>query len=74
MRLRRLVCIVLAVLKMHRQDCDHCSALQECWGIDMRKRLEELAKQEQAPDDRRAGAAQSGFAINDLVRFRSRVS
>jgi len=70
MRLRRLVCNVLAVLKMHRQDCDHCNTLQACWGIDMRKRLEELAKQEQAPEDRSTGAAQSGFATNGPLRFR----
>lgn len=30
---------------MHESDCDHCKSLQECWGIDMRRRLEELEPQ-----------------------------
>jgi hypothetical protein len=63
MSLRRLLCNVLAVLKMHHQDCDHCNALQECWGIDMRKRLEDLTRHEQAPKDKGTGAAQSGVEI-----------
>jgi hypothetical protein len=70
MTVTRLLCTVSAVLKMHSQDCDHCKALRDCWGIDMRKRLQELATQEQAPEDRSTGAAQSGFAINGPGRFR----
>ena len=34
---------MLAILKMHSPGCDHCDVLQDCWGIDMRSRLQELA-------------------------------
>lgn len=47
MTLRRLLCAALSLLKIHEPDCDHCDVLQECWGIDMRKRLEELRPQQQ---------------------------
>ena len=46
MNLRHVLCKGLTVLRMHDPDCDHCYVLQECWGIDMRKRLEELSKPE----------------------------
>jgi len=46
MNLGHLLCRVLAVLRIREPVCDHCKALQECWGIDMRKRLEELSPQE----------------------------
>jgi hypothetical protein len=42
---KRGLCIVLTLLRMHRPDCERCSALQECLGHDMRKRLEELREQ-----------------------------
>jgi len=51
MNLRHLLCRVSAVLGIHEPVCDHCNVLQECWGIDMRKRLEELAQQEQVSKD-----------------------
>jgi hypothetical protein len=50
MTLRHLLCKVSAVLKMHRADCNHCNALQECWGLDMPRRLAELSKQEAASE------------------------
>jgi hypothetical protein len=46
MNLRHLLCKGLVVLKMHDPGCTYCSALQSCWGLDMRKRLEELGKRE----------------------------
>lgn len=46
MKLKLLLCKGLGVLKMHGADCSHCNALQECWGLDMKRRLEELGKQE----------------------------
>lgn len=45
MSFKRGLCIVLTLLRMHRPDCERCSALQECLGHDMRKRLEELREQ-----------------------------
>ena len=45
MSFKRGLCIVLTLLRMHRRDCERCSALQECLGHDMRKRLEELREQ-----------------------------
>ncbi len=36
----------MIVLKIRDLNCDHCNALQECWGIDMRRRLEELSPKE----------------------------
>ncbi len=41
MNVRRLLCRALAVLKRHLSNCDRCNALVGCWGIDMRKRMEE---------------------------------
>jgi len=49
MKLRHLLCKVMIVLKVRDLNCDHCKALQGCWGIDMRRRLEELRPQEPAP-------------------------
>ena len=45
-KLRHLLCKAMFVLKVRDLNCDHCKALQECWGIDMRKRIEELRPQE----------------------------
>lgn len=42
MPLRHRICAVLTLLRLHSQDCEHCGALQECWGLDMRRRLMEL--------------------------------
>ena len=45
---RRLVtlgerlCYVLTLLKMHRPDCERCHCLPECWGDQLRKRLQDL--------------------------------
>lgn len=46
MKLGHLLCRVLAVLRIREPVCDHCNALQDCWGIDMRRRLKELSPQE----------------------------
>jgi len=46
MNLGHLLCRALAVLRLREPVCDHCNALQECWGIDMRRRLEELRPKE----------------------------
>ena len=49
MKLRRLICNVSSFLIMRRPNCDRCNALEDCWGIDMRKRLEELGNQKNGP-------------------------
>jgi hypothetical protein len=46
MKLRHLLCKATIVLKMRDLDCDYCKVLQACWGIDMRRRLEELRPRE----------------------------
>ena len=45
MILKHLLCKAMIVLKIRDLNCDHCKALQTCWGIDMRRRLEELRPQ-----------------------------
>jgi len=35
------ICYLLALLRIHSPDCEHCKA-REKYGIEMRKRLEEL--------------------------------
>jgi hypothetical protein len=42
---KRGLCVVLTLLRMHRREYERCSALQECLGHNMRKRLEELREQ-----------------------------
>ena len=49
MKLRRLLCNALSFVRMHRPDCEHCNSVEECWGIDMRKRLQELGESQQEP-------------------------
>lgn len=39
---KRSLCRLLIFLHLHSIDCERCSAFNECWGDDMRKRLEEL--------------------------------
>jgi hypothetical protein len=46
MNLGHLLCRVFAILRIREPFCDHCNALQECWGIDMQRRLEELSPKE----------------------------
>lgn len=70
MNLRPLLCSALSFLRIHPPDCEHCNTVQECWGTDMRKRLEELNKQEQGP---KLGApelpgARSAIASNAFTR------
>jgi len=36
-----LRCSLLALLRIHSPDCEHCKAREE-YGVEMRKRLEEL--------------------------------
>jgi hypothetical protein len=36
-----LRCYLLSLLRMHSPDCEHCNA-QQAYGVEMRKRLEEL--------------------------------
>jgi hypothetical protein len=40
--MRRWICYLLSLLRIHRPDCEHCDACECCWGEDMRKRLNEL--------------------------------
>jgi hypothetical protein len=37
----KLSCYLLSLLRIHHPDCEHCKA-REKYGIEMRKRLEEL--------------------------------
>ena len=46
MKLGHLLCKAMIALKIGDLNCDHCKALQACWGIDMRRRLEELRPQQ----------------------------
>jgi hypothetical protein len=46
MNLRHLLCRALTFVRIQEPFCDHCKALQECWGIDMRRRLAELSPHE----------------------------
>jgi hypothetical protein len=39
--LRRRICCVLSLLRIHSPDCEHCMAHLTC-GDELRKRLEEL--------------------------------
>ena len=41
MNLRRCICYLLARLRIHSPDCEHCKAREAC-GREMLKRLEEL--------------------------------
>jgi hypothetical protein len=34
---------------MSRPNCDRCNTIEDCWGIDVRKRLEELSGHEKRP-------------------------
>ena len=43
--LRRGLCSALTFVGLHSKDCGCCAALEECWGLDMRRRLEELNEQ-----------------------------
>jgi hypothetical protein len=44
--LRDRICYLLARLKIHSPDCEHCNARATCWS-EMQKRLEELSWQTQ---------------------------
>jgi hypothetical protein len=39
--MRRWICYLLAPLRIHSPDCEHCGAHEMCWG-EMRERIEEL--------------------------------
>src|SRR5207302_5536587 len=41
-RWRRWFCFLLNFVRLARPDCEHCNEYVECWGTDMRKRLDEL--------------------------------
>jgi len=41
---KTLVCMALECARLHRADCEKCGRSQQCWGEEMRKRLEELRK------------------------------
>jgi hypothetical protein len=43
--LRRGFCSALTFVGLHSQDCEHCTAIEKCWGLDMRRRLAELNEQ-----------------------------
>ena len=44
MKWRLWLCTILAFMKVHRADCDRCGWAHECWGADIRNRLEELRR------------------------------
>jgi hypothetical protein len=39
----------LEFARLHRADCERCGRFQDCWGDDIRKRLEELREFERSP-------------------------
>jgi hypothetical protein len=39
--MRRWICYLLTLLRIHSPDCEHCNAHETCWG-EIRERLEEL--------------------------------
>lgn len=41
-KVRRWLCTALDYARLHRADCEECGRLQQCWGEDIRKRLEQL--------------------------------
>lgn len=41
MNLRRRICHLLSLLRIHNPDCERCNDREICWG-EMRERLEEL--------------------------------
>src|SRR5207302_192067 len=43
-RWRRWFCFLLNFVRLARPDCEHCNQYVECWGTDMRKRLDELRR------------------------------
>ena len=48
--LRSRICHLLSILKIHNPDCEHCKAKLTC-GLVIRKRLEELDRQDKASGD-----------------------
>jgi hypothetical protein len=48
--LRRGFCSALTFVGLHSKDCGCCAALEECWGLDMRRRLEEHEIQQSSDD------------------------
>ena len=48
---RLWLCYFLKVVGMHKPDCQKCARFEECWGDEIRKRLEELRQQETAQTD-----------------------
>lgn len=42
MKWRRWYCAILSFLRIHSNDCEHCNLLPECWGNDVKKRLQDL--------------------------------
>jgi hypothetical protein len=53
----------MVVLKIRDLNCDHCKALQACWGIDMRRRLEEL----RPPEPERNPVEPSPVSANETL-------
>jgi hypothetical protein len=44
--IRLRLCNFLTAIKLHNPDCQKCAGFRECWGEEIRKRLEELRRQE----------------------------
>lgn len=41
-KVRRWLCTALEYAGLHRADCEKCGRFQQCWGEEIRKRLEQL--------------------------------
>jgi len=50
-KVRRWICTALALAKLHSADCNRCGEFEECWGDDIRKRLEELREFERGASE-----------------------
>jgi hypothetical protein len=50
-KVRRWLCTALGFAKLHPVDCQRCGRFEECWGNDIRKRLEELREFERGSSE-----------------------
>ena len=61
-----LRCHLSSLLRIHRPDCQHCNA-REKYGVEMRKRLEELNWQTQAHSLNHGDHGEAGFKPGEVI-------
>jgi hypothetical protein len=62
-----LRCRLLSLLRIHQPDCQHCNA-REKYGVDMRKRLEELNWRTQAHSLNHGDHGEVGSKPGEVIR------